>query len=89
VGWVTFYWHWKHLAIWSGNVAQFNESSTYLMGWFRDYLWLNSSQLINGLQPVRQQQPRRLGLDVPVRSPGVGHWLHVPDLLAWLLAGTD
>ena len=48
LGWLTFYWHWKHLAIWSGNVAQFNISSTHLMGWFRDYLWLNSSQLING-----------------------------------------
>ena len=48
LGWLTFYWHWKHLAIWGGNVAQFNNSSTYLMGWFRDYLWLNSSQLING-----------------------------------------
>ncbi|KAF9619778.1 hypothetical protein IFM89_009300 [Coptis chinensis] len=32
----------------AGNVSQFNESSTYLMGWLRDYLWLNSSQLING-----------------------------------------
>jgi photosystem I P700 chlorophyll a apoprotein A2 len=51
VGWLTFYWHWKHLGIWQGNVAQFNESSTYLMGWFRDYLWLNSSQLINGYNP--------------------------------------
>jgi photosystem I P700 chlorophyll a apoprotein A2 len=51
VAWVTFYWHWKHLAVWQGNVAQFNESSTYLMGWFRDYLWLNSSQLINGYNP--------------------------------------
>ncbi|MFM8006607.1 MAG: photosystem I chlorophyll a apoprotein A2, partial [Dolichospermum sp.] len=51
IGWVTFYWHWKHLGIWQGNVAQFNESSTYLMGWFRDYLWLNSSQLINGYNP--------------------------------------
>ena len=48
LGWVTFYWHWKHLGIWQGNVAQFNESSTYLMGWLRDYLWLNSAQLING-----------------------------------------
>ncbi|MEM9906879.1 MAG: photosystem I core protein PsaB, partial [Cyanobacteria bacterium P01_D01_bin.44] len=27
IGWVTFYWHWKHIAVWSGNVAQFNESS--------------------------------------------------------------
>ncbi|HIK11677.1 MAG TPA: photosystem I core protein PsaB [Oscillatoriaceae cyanobacterium M33_DOE_052] len=51
IAWLTFYWHWKHLAIWQGNVAQFNESSTYLMGWFRDYLWLNSSQLINGYNP--------------------------------------
>lgn len=51
IGWSTFYWHWKHLAIWQGNAAQFNESSTYLMGWFRDYLWLNSSPLINGYNP--------------------------------------
>ena len=51
IGWTTFYWHWKHLSIWSGNVAQFNESSNYLMGWLRDYLWLNSSQLINGYNP--------------------------------------
>jgi photosystem I P700 chlorophyll a apoprotein A2 len=51
LGWVTFYWHWKHLGIWQGNVAQFNESSTYLMGWFRDYLWLYSAQLINGYNP--------------------------------------
>ncbi|MEO1402715.1 MAG: photosystem I core protein PsaB, partial [Cyanobacteria bacterium J06635_1] len=51
IGWVTFYWHWKHIAVWSGNVAQFNEGSNYLMGWLRDYLWLNSSQLINGYNP--------------------------------------
>ena len=51
LGWVTFYWHWKHLGIWQGNVAQFNENSTYLMGWFRDYLWANSAQLINGYNP--------------------------------------
>jgi photosystem I P700 chlorophyll a apoprotein A2 len=51
VGWVTFYWHFKHLTIWQGNANQFDESSTYLMGWLRDYLWLNSSQLINGYNP--------------------------------------
>ena len=51
IGWVTFYWHWKHLGIWQGNTNQFNESSTYLIGWLRDYLWLNSSQLINGYNP--------------------------------------
>jgi photosystem I P700 chlorophyll a apoprotein A2 len=52
IGWVTFYWHWKHLGIWQGNTKQFYESSTYLMGWLRDYLWLNSSQLINGYSPL-------------------------------------
>ncbi|CCQ69137.1 photosystem I P700 chlorophyll a apoprotein subunit Ib (PsaB) [Crocosphaera watsonii WH 0402] len=51
LGWLTFYWHWKHLGVWTGNVAQFNENSTYLMGWFRDYLWANSAQLINGYNP--------------------------------------
>ncbi|KAF3637895.1 Photosystem I chlorophyll a apoprotein A2 [Capsicum annuum] len=51
IGWVTFYWRWKHITSWQGNVSQLNESSTYLMGWLRDYLWLNSSQLINGYKP--------------------------------------
>lgn len=51
IGWVTFYWHWKHLTIWGGNPAQFDESSNYIMGWLRDYLWLNSSPLINGYNP--------------------------------------
>jgi photosystem I P700 chlorophyll a apoprotein A2 len=51
IAWTTFYWHWKHLALWGGNAAQFNESSTYLMGWFRDYLWLYSGPLINGYNP--------------------------------------
>nr|YP_009297522.1 photosystem I P700 chlorophyll a apoprotein A2 [Hildenbrandia rivularis]AOM67066.1 photosystem I P700 chlorophyll a apoprotein A2 [Hildenbrandia rivularis] len=51
IGWVTFYWHWKHITLWQGTTNQFNESSTYLMGWLRDYLWLNSSPLINGYNP--------------------------------------
>jgi photosystem I P700 chlorophyll a apoprotein A2 len=51
IGWITFYWHWKHLGIWQGNVSQFNEASVTIMGWLRDYLWLNSAQLINGYNP--------------------------------------
>jgi photosystem I P700 chlorophyll a apoprotein A2 len=51
IAWVTFYWHWKHMTIWGGNPAQFNESSNYIMGWLRDYLWLSSSPLINGYNP--------------------------------------
>lgn len=52
IGWTTFYWHFKHIALWSGNPAQFENSSTYLCRWFRDYLWLNSSNLINGYNPL-------------------------------------
>ena len=26
IGWVTFYWHWKHMTIWGGNPSQFDES---------------------------------------------------------------
>ncbi|CAN6459328.1 unnamed protein product [Victoria cruziana] len=51
IGWVTFYWHWKHITLCQGIVSQFNESSTYLMGWLRDYLWLNSSQFFKGYNP--------------------------------------
>ncbi|NJK63473.1 MAG: photosystem I core protein PsaB [Synechococcaceae cyanobacterium SM2_3_1] len=51
IGWVTFYWHWKQLGIWTGNTAQFNETSVTIMGWLRDYLWANSTQLINGYNP--------------------------------------
>ncbi|KAK8284114.1 hypothetical protein V6Z12_D08G137300, partial [Gossypium hirsutum] len=51
--WDAFYLavFWMLNTIGWGNVSQFNESSTYLMGWLRDYLWLNSSQLINGYNP--------------------------------------
>ncbi|KAH6559249.1 hypothetical protein KP509_1Z022700, partial [Ceratopteris richardii] len=51
--WDAFYLvvFWMLNTIGWGNAAQFNESSTYLMGWLRDYLWLNSSQLINGYNP--------------------------------------
>ena len=46
--WLLFYFHWKHITLWQNTVFQFYESSTYLNGWFRDYLWFNSAQLING-----------------------------------------
>ena len=46
--WITFYFHWKHLSVWLNTVFQFDESSTYLNGWFRDYLWFNSRPLMNG-----------------------------------------
>ncbi|CAN6446828.1 unnamed protein product [Victoria cruziana] len=51
--WDAFYLavFWMLNTIGWGNISQFNESSTYLMGWLRDYLWLNSSQLINGYNP--------------------------------------
>ena len=71
IGWVTFYWHWKHLVIWGGNTTQFNESSTYLMGWLRDYLWLGSSQLINGYNPFG------------MNSLSVWSWVFLAGHLVW------
>jgi photosystem I P700 chlorophyll a apoprotein A2 len=46
--WLMFYFHWKHLTLWQNTVSQFDESSTSLNGWFRDYLWFNSAPLIRG-----------------------------------------
>jgi photosystem I P700 chlorophyll a apoprotein A2 len=37
IGWVTFYWHWKHITLVTNNLSLWTESSTYLMGWLRDY----------------------------------------------------
>merc|ERR1712113_1083572 len=71
IGWVTFYWHWKHLGLWQNNPRQFNESSTYLMGWLRDYLWLNSSQLINGYNPFG------------INSLSVWAWIFLFGHLVW------
>lgn len=52
IGWITFYWHWKHLALASTAQQTWQDSSLYLMGWLRDYLWLNSANLINGYTPM-------------------------------------
>lgn len=48
VGWVTFYYHWKHLSLWQNTSTIFDESSSYLNGYFKDYLWFNSGPLIKG-----------------------------------------
>jgi len=39
IGWIAFYWHWKHLALWSNDTESFGINSTNLMGWFNIYLW--------------------------------------------------
>ena len=46
--WITFYFHWKHFTLWQNTLFQFDESSTYLNAWFRDYLWFNCTPLIDG-----------------------------------------
>ena len=50
--WSMFYTHWRHLLFWASLGGRFDESSTYLNGWFRDYLWFNSSSLIRGYDPL-------------------------------------
>jgi photosystem I P700 chlorophyll a apoprotein A2 len=46
--WLMFFFHWKHLLGWQALTLKFEESSTFLNGWFRDYLWFNSAALIRG-----------------------------------------
>jgi len=48
--WIIFYFHWKHLSL--NTISQFYESSTFLNGWFTDYLWFNSAALIRGYDSV-------------------------------------
>ena len=48
ISWVLFYIHWKTLtSINLIGLEMFSYSSTYLNGWFRDYLWLSSSYIIS------------------------------------------
>nr|YP_009512093.1 photosystem I P700 apoprotein A2 [Euglena hiemalis]AXI97999.1 photosystem I P700 apoprotein A2 [Euglena hiemalis] len=83
IGWTTFYWHWKHITLWrQGNVAQFDESSTYLMGWLRDYLWLNSSQLINGYNPFGLNSLAVWGWMFFLIS-WRGYWQELIETLVW------
>jgi photosystem I P700 chlorophyll a apoprotein A2 len=44
--WTMFYFHWKHITLWQNAAFQFDEGSSYLNAWFRDYLWFNSAPLI-------------------------------------------
>ncbi len=54
--WTSFYFHWKHLTYaHSLSVFQFDESSSHLNAWFRDYLWFNSTSLINGYTTITRQ----------------------------------
>jgi len=69
--WLMFYFHWKHLTMWQNTVFQFYESSTYLNGWFRDYLWLNSAPLINGYNAFG------------VNDLSVASWLFLAAHLCW------
>ena len=48
LAWTTFFFHWKHLTLLTSSASLLDNASTYLNGWFRDYLWFNSSALIQG-----------------------------------------
>jgi len=69
--WVMFYFHWKNLVLFENTVFQFDESSTYLNGWFRDYLWFNSASLLNGYNAFRANDLAALS------------WIFLAAHLAW------
>ena len=48
IAWLDFYFHWRHITLYFNTFFQFTDGSSYLGGWFRDYLWFNSGSLING-----------------------------------------
>jgi hypothetical protein len=56
------------------------------MGWLRDYLWLNSSQLINGYNPFGMNSLSVLCVAIFIRSLSLCYWIHVLNFMAWLLA---
>ena len=75
-GWITFYFHWKHLQL--SEYRTMDQSSTYLNGWFGDYLFFNSTTLMNGYNTF--------GPIDYFGSSLLGYRLHVFNQLAWLLA---
>jgi photosystem I P700 chlorophyll a apoprotein A2 len=52
VSWFLFVFHWRELTFWSGTPSSFSDSASYLTGFFRDYLWFNSSPVICGYTPL-------------------------------------
>jgi hypothetical protein len=55
------------------------------MGWLRDYLWLNSSQLINGCNPIWYEQSSVWAWTF-LFGHNLCYWFHVLNFMAWLLA---
>jgi len=74
LGWTSFYFHWKHLCLWTASLALFEDSSTRLLGWFRDYLWYNSAALINGYNAFG------------VNDLAVYAWLFLAGHLCWAVS---
>lgn len=58
LGWLSFYEHWRSLASFDGFCA----SGSTLCGWFRDYLWLNSGNLVNGYSSTGSTELNRAAL---------------------------
>lgn len=48
LGWLSFYEHWRSVA----SLDAFCSTGSTLCGWFRDYLWLNSGNLVSGFSPA-------------------------------------
>jgi len=71
IGWVTFYWHWKHLGIYGKATSQFNESSTYLMGWLR--------VTTSGCTLLRRSTATRPGMN----NLSVWSWMFLFGHLVW------
>jgi hypothetical protein len=74
-----------------GKVTQVNLTNRqhYIMGWLRDYLWLNSSPLINGYNPFGMNSLSVWAWTFLFGSFNLGNRFHVLNFMAWLLARID
>ena len=52
LGWLCFYDHWRSLA----SFDAFGSTGSTLSGWFRDYLWLHSGNLVHGFSSAGSQE---------------------------------
>ena len=60
-----------HINLAEQYAVSFNESGTYLLAWFRDYLWFNSAPLIRGYSTTG------------INDLGIWSWIFLAAHLCW------
>ncbi|MCL7050680.1 hypothetical protein MKW94_018061 [Papaver nudicaule] len=99
IGWVTFYWHWKHITLWQGNVSHLSVWAwMFLFGhlvWATGFMFLISGrgywqELIETLEWAHEHKPVALSI-VQARLVGLAHFSvgYIFTYAAFLIASTS